>query len=592
MQKNINNTLSKTLVTTSIKSTIPKNKSIVFLGDWCLLRGEYDDYRFDYIVHEYHWNNKKKMKSDSVYLEKFYKNVIPIISNILNHKNNVNYSNRYWEITLGRWLLMFIYALYDRWMSVTTLFNQHKINEIYILNNVTELHSLNDSISNMSTDIWNEGVFSNIVQLYFSDKLKIKKINASCKVENPKKADKTINILNKIRSFALNTIGKLSIFFISNNDFLFFKSHLPLSVQFKLQLKLGQIPHYISNFDKETNERKCIKSSRNWGSWLKGDDPFMQVFNDMLPKYLPIEFLESFGESINNKHLKRLSSKKNTIVTGATFSRNFLESHWVASQVEKGAKLLVLQHGGGYGITEERGYENYEVNISDNFLSWGWSDKDRLKIIPLGILRMHSNRTRLYKKYNKAILVEFTDSVYLNTLHGAINTSWELYFENQLAFYGALSEKSKRGMEVKLQPGTFNKRRVRDRWIDKFENINFSDNSLSVIDYINKGFLCVCTYNSTSYLESMSLNSPTIIFFSNEGVRKDAIPYFDLLKSVGIFFESPQDAAKHLNKIWDDVGSWWFSEKVQGARSEFCSKYCNLPDNIIHKSVSILKDTI
>ena len=53
----------------------------------------------------------------------------------------------------------------------------------------------------------------------------------------------------------------------------------------------------------------------------------------------------------------------------------------------------------------------------------------------------------------------------------------------------------------------------------------------------------------------------------------DAIPYFALLKSVNIFHETPESAAKHMTEIWDDIPGWWQRESVQNIRKEFCERY-------------------
>ena len=56
-------------------------------------------------------------------------------------------------------------------------------------------------------------------------------------------------------------------------------------------------------------------------------------------------------------------------------------------------------------------------------------------------------------------------------------------------------------------------------------------------------------------------------------IRDAAIPYFDELKRVGIFHETPESAALHVSEVWDDVDAWWWSEKVQATRKSFCQVY-------------------
>ena len=42
-----------------------------------------------------------------------------------------------------------------------------------------------------------------------------------------------------------------------------------------------------------------------------------------------------------------------------------------------------------------------------------------------------------------------------------------------------------------------------------------------------------------------------------------------------ILFDNPAAAAKHLNKVWDNVNIWWESKEVQSVRNQFFSEACD-----------------
>lgn len=64
----------------------------------------------------------------------------------------------------------------------------------------------------------------------------------------------------------------------------------------------------------------------------------------------------------------------------------------------------------------------------------------------------------------------------------------------------------------------------------------------------------VSTYNAITFLESLSMNIPTIMFWDN-----------------------PESAARHFNKIWNNVDLWWDSKEVKVAVETFKNYYsCNL----------------
>jgi putative transferase (TIGR04331 family) len=58
-----------------------------------------------------------------------------------------------------------------------------------------------------------------------------------------------------------------------------------------------------------------------------------------------------------------------------------------------------------------------------------------------------------------------------------------------------------------------------------------------------------------------------------------AVPYFDKLRSAGILFDNPQDAAKKVNEIWHDVQGWWQQPEVQNAKDEFCHQFARTSKN-------------
>ena len=51
------------------------------------------------------------------------------------------------------------------------------------------------------------------------------------------------------------------------------------------------------------------------------------------------------------------------------------QSRYVAECIEKNdTKLIIGQHGGVYGQYLFSSMEDYELNICDKYLSWGWNN--------------------------------------------------------------------------------------------------------------------------------------------------------------------------------------------------------------------------
>ena len=94
--------------------------------------------------------------------------------------------------------------------------------------------------------------------------------------------------------------------------------------------------------------------------------------------------------------------------------------------------------------------------------------------------------------------------------------------------------------------------------------------------------ILVSTSNSTTFLESIALNIPTVVFWNPNHweLRESAKPYHQLLKKTGILHDSPESAASHITNIWDDVSSWWNEKDVRSALNHFREKYCREIENI------------
>jgi putative transferase (TIGR04331 family) len=100
---------------------------------------------------------------------------------------------------------------------------------------------------------------------------------------------------------------------------------------------------------------------------------------------------------------------------------------------------------------------------------------------------------------------------------------------------------------------------------------------------LNESRLCIGTYNSTTDLETLSRNFPTIVFFNTRHweLRESAKPFFEELREVGIYHETPQSAAAKVNEVYKDPMVWWNSPEVQAARKNFCQRFARTEENWI-----------
>ena len=109
----------------------------------------------------------------------------------------------------------------------------------------------------------------------------------------------------------------------------------------------------------------------------------------------------------------------------------------------------------------------------------------------------------------------------------------------------------------------------------------FFDKNKHFLKSIYESKLILISTNSTTLLQVLASNIPLVIYLApqyNE-FRDESIKDFESLKKVGIFFDSTDLAANHINSIWNNMSLWWESEDLQKARLEFCNKYARTSSN-------------
>ncbi len=113
--------------------------------------------------------------------------------------------------------------------------------------------------------------------------------------------------------------------------------------------------------------------------------------------------------------------------------------------------------------------------------------------------------------------------------------------------------------------------------------LSLDEGQSEINDLIRQSRLYIFTYNATTFLESFTMNVPTVIYWNpmHWELRESAAPYFDDLKPVGIFHETPQSAAQHVSVIWDNVDAWWADLALQEVLERFKAHYCHLPHDLL-----------
>lgn len=569
----------QTLVTTADQRTWPadKDESVLFLGEWCKRfnqKRKWEDLNAH--VFQYHWDDREKLVSDYAFLQDVYENILASLAKKLNKIHSVDHSVRYWRILIGPWLLIFIQILFDRWRTVHDALQDPLVEKCIIFernsfslvpNDIAHFYKL------FIEDDWNEGIYSQLLQMYFSDKINLIKITHEENVNSEEVFNK-FGFLSKAKNFFKQVILSLNSLFPKNPNFFFLSTYLPLITEISLQIRLLQFPRIWRSLP--VPFREASENMRDWTLNLANDseDVFEKIILRFIPLHLPACYLEGYEELSSIPQDQSWPSNPKVILTANADIWDDVFKIYAAQKVDAGAALVIGQHGGHYGMTPFSFSEDHQVKISDKWLSWGWSDITRPKITPVGNLKS-GKKSLKYDSNGGALMVGGAFPRYSYYLYAVpIAGQWLKYFESQKIFINSLPSHVRDMLILKLYPTDYGWDQA-ERYRNAVNEINISGDEETVSQLVKSSRLYISTYNATTYLESLSSNIPTVIFWdpSQWEIKTDAAPYFALLKDVGIFHETPQSAALHVGSVWENIPTWWESEIVQSARTKFCEKY-------------------
>lgn len=578
----------RVLVTTALEETWPSHDvPILFLGEWCRLhsRSAFWQNR-DAVVANYHWDDRAKVRRDYAYLQNFYEELLPELAEKLNVIHGVDHSLKYWRILVGPWLGYLVQILFDRWSMIESALCESHLFGIKIVEHKNDdlvACDMNDFVQLLLEDDWNEMVYGRILEW---KGVGVERISPKFKNKNQNRKDRSKPFFTNIKASLKKIIKDLSGSFSHAGDYVFYATYLDLKKDLKLQLQLGQIPALRTTgkmipaiFDSKRRE---------WNLSTSSDRNFIDFVRTEMSKYIPRVYLEGYKALISNAEELPWPSKPRAIFTSNAHISDEIFKAWAAGKVENNVPLVIGQHGGNYGTALWNFNEDHQLEIADYFLSWGWTSPQYENIKPIAALTA-IGKQYIRQKNGHALMVELI--IPRQSYHmwsapiGA--KQWLNYLDSQFMFVQALSPKLQQQLLVRLHSKDYG-HNAKVRWQEQLPSIRLDDGLRSIVDLVCESRIYISTYNATTFLESMALNFPTLIFWdeNNWEIRDDAVPFFAQLKAVGIFHETPESAAQYLETIWEDIDDWWDSDEIQLVRNTFCDQYARVP----HHPIRDLRD--
>ena len=584
----------KLLVTSALSSTWSNKEFMIFLGDWCKKDNNFSSLdKEKYQIFKYHWDDRSKLKKDYEYLKTLEKKVLLELIKFLNGYHNKNFSERYWKILLGPWLITLLQIIFERYSNLKFFFEENKGEEIetIILNKQKKQNFISNNFEEFSrytlTDTWNYFLYVDLIN-FEKFEFPVKKTFLTYVDEENYKAYLNLNYSkkNKFFSFFSYMVEKI----IGSQDILISESYLGKFQELSLSLKLKSIPRYSQGVKSFGTDIDHISRTKHLG--LIADNVFEEFIKSNIIKFIPKSFMEDF-DFVSNYINKMHWPKKPKVIFTSHFMQKTFQSRYVAECIEKNdTKLIIGQHGGVYGQYLFSSMEDYELNICDKYLSWGWNNSKNKKIIPFGIIK--NIKELEYNRKNEDLLMIFrSQTKYTHRINSYSGTNQiKKYFYENIEFCKKLDKEIvENNLILRFHARKFgwNEDEIFKKTLGKIRlDLGYS----KIFDLITKSKLVLQTYIGTGYLETLTCNIPTVIFANTNECLLDEQTLKDLeeLRKKNIFFDDRDEAAKFINQVWKDVPSWWFDKSTQEARENFCFKYSKIIANKDNQIIEIINN--
>ena len=575
------------LALTSDQRFWKSDEKILFLGEWCRLYRDRSVWSaLDIEVLPYHWDDREKLGKDYLYVDALYEKYLDQLTKRLNQLHGVNYSIRYWRIIIGPWLYLFIAVFYDRYLSICQAANCGKVTETWLPHLEAaryvpkDLNSFRQGCQGYFNDEYNHYLYGRIIEKLggISFETKTPKVLVQNKI-SPRGSAFSNPVKGVVKKF-IETIGR----WIPScmNQVVFISSYLNLRDLMRLQWALGQLPYLCTptikikkaSFDPRMRKKLMLSGE---------DDSFEKLLRDVIPDQIPTAYVESYPD-LHQRAMTAYPRTPRVIYTTCAYWVNDGFNFWAAAQAERGAKLVGSQHGGHYGSAAWSNTEAHETKICDRYLSWGWEKADQPKIVPFPSGQLHGLRKRI-KPDPKGRILWVGNAVPLYTcwlISVPLSSQMLNYFKDQERFARAVSPEVHKLLVRRIFPINFGGDE-KLRWADADPALEVYFGDKTMYQQLNDSRLYVGSNNSTPDLETLTGNYPTIIYFNpnmNE-FRESAQPYFDDLRRVGIYHETPESAAIKVNEVYSDPLLWWNSTEVQDVRKKFCHRFARTSENWI-----------
>ena len=566
----------KTLVVSSNQDLWPTSGPILFLDESCI--NQKTSCTLETIEHEVSQSSFFDQRTnDADFRERteIYQSVFPSLAIFLNSYHGVNYSDRYWQIVVAHWLTRTIDLIQLRYKKIERTFASKSVIEVIVPSmRVIELPA--STSLDFNWKLYDEPLSALVNgEIVRTLALKITDVNVkekSLQVDNSALPKSLKSGRSKLKIHLESLAASLTTILSRDTDAFFLNTYLPRFKELLLQVSFRQAPAIYKSPYWTSNLTDIKIRSLNLDSGQNSTN-LENCVRSLILKLIPKSYLEDY-KTID--YLADGSSWPKTpkiICTANDHDMNDFFKIWTAKKVERGVPLYIFQHGNNF--LTKRHHVFPEIFYCDHFVAWGRKHPQNAR--SGFVLKRTIKKSKSYNKFGDLLFL-------LSYARSNISVSEDIalnYFQirDERKFLESL--KTEVTDQVVFRLPEFNLRftetlETLNNYFLKYKTkVPFETSAQSIDKSMKRSRIAVFAYYSTGFLECLAADRPAICFWQNNlsDLADDVIEDFRQLERVGLIHFTPKSAAKHVNKHWDDVPSWWNDPEVKCVRQDFAGNY-------------------
>lgn len=483
----------------------------------------------------------------------------------LNQKHKVNYSSTYWRFVLISWMLSSVQGLWNRYKHIDTFIDKYAGHSLEVeLAPATVPQKFSGFIEfqhhqrrSCKFDCW---VSSLIIRKLAPNTWTIMEPNRGRGWESLDHipAAPPIKFLEKksaMGTFSRKLFGRLRVDSVPGTKI--------SKLFFSLLLRI--IP------EKGIGKNQYVFPTENVS------EEFPPKFIEVLDFFLESTLPDSYGSSFLTLDKKALKKEFSTgrIFIGNNMPHSEVKRLELAHALERGEKLISVQHGSGYGVSRNLSWAAEFEYLFYAFLTWGWTEHGTYSgnFIPLPSPLLSKYRNKHKEKNTSLIMVATKIDLRDVRPFAGRALDWIAYRSMKLDFIEGLDLAPKNNLVYYAYT----------RGNMDLDDVNFLDTKLKGLRVVSKGLnkdmincrLLLLDHPGTTLHISLAANVPTVCYWNPDSFHfaAQAEPYFELLRQCNMLFNGPVAAAEHINKVWPNIDSWWLSDDVQNARESWSNNF-------------------